>query len=133
MWIQGISPSSCDSTKSQERELLPSEFVMSFKSTNGLSFTVFEELSWYPVVYLVNLSYVIVVQDDRMLSLFFLNSLSLSRMKCFIIMSLEFGLLSAFLVLSETGGTWPGTNETASVKHTGSKSQGQVVWSFIKK
>lgn len=36
-----------------------------------MSFTVFEELSWYPVVYLVNLSYVIVVQDDRVLSLFF--------------------------------------------------------------
>lgn len=71
MWIQGISPSSCDSTKSQERELLPSEFVMSFKSTNGLSFTVFEALSWYPVVYLVNLSSVIAVQDDRTLSLFF--------------------------------------------------------------
>lgn len=71
MWIQGISLSSCDSTKGQERELLPSEFVMSFKSTNGLSFTVFEEFSWYPVVYLVNLRYVIAVQDDRMLSLFF--------------------------------------------------------------
>ena len=101
----------------------------------GLSFTVFEELSWYPVVYLVNLSYVIAVQDDRTLSLFFLKKKLFVPIKdkMFIIMSLEFGLLSAFFVPSETGGTWPGTNETASGEHMGSKSQGQLVWSFINK
>lgn len=69
--FSAFPPSSRDPTKSQQRVLLPSEFAVSFESTSGSSFTVFEKLSWYPVVYLVNFSCAIVVQDDRALSLLF--------------------------------------------------------------